>query len=566
MVRKSLLVILFLLLIPLQAYSQDVKVSAAVDEDLSEGKPVTGSVTITHNSSFAVDPDSFRVGTEPLKVDFLKDVQISPSSDLIISIYNFSLEPKPVGLHVLPEVSVKVGGKEYRSIQASYEVASKYGGSTRPGTTGPSVILRFEEIINGPTTLYPGERITVGYRFVFNYSVELAQEQIPLLDAKGFEKIGSKQTKEFVQGALNFLEVTQVIQAVEPGEYTFPKGVLQGRAYRLDKLKRKEYASTESRVESNSATLHVLPFPTQGKPPSFNGALGESLDFETSLLSSDKINVGDKIVLLIKMSGQGQLDNMPMPEVCCQPGYSGFFRLSDLPPVEQVTGNTKTFKVEMRPLNASIKEIPPLEFSFFDPKKKAYTTKRSAAIPLAVLSLKGKPAEAEKQLPEEMEKGMEEKPKTQKLKPTAIEIKGNYLLTYEDVTNKPFGTWRVLLLLPFLLGAIVVQRNMRQFVIAQRGRIKPKGSTELYQQAFKEEQGSSEFFNLLQRAFLLRLFERGEIHNPDLTADQLSDIGASGKVKELLGEIEKRRFAPKETAVDEELIEQIRSLFKELKP
>ncbi|MFQ5729800.1 MAG: hypothetical protein ACE5GN_05525, partial [Waddliaceae bacterium] len=245
-----------------------------------------------------------------------------------------------------------------------------------------------------------------------------------------------------------------------------------------------EYARTESRAESAPLTIHVLPFPDPGKPTSFNGAIGESFTFDVSLLTHDEVTVGDKITLLIKIGGKGELANLPMPEVCCQPGYSGFFRLSDLPPVENLAGSTKTFKVEMRPLTAQITEIPSLEFSYFNPKDKSYASLHSDPIPIKVIPLKTKPRDTQGKVLYHPEGDVDEQAEEKMQEPEAIEIEGVFPLTLSDLENKTFGTWWVLLILPLGIAILFVQTHMRRYMLKQQQRVKLKQSKDLSKMPF----------------------------------------------------------------------------------
>ena len=184
------------------------------------------------------------------------------------------------------------------------------------------------------------------------------------------------------------------MEAVKPGSYKFDRANIQGYVYRNDPFGGHIYLQPMLSAETPPMTITVLPFPEKGKPASFNGAIGPFSNFSAALLSSSSISVGDKIVLKIEISGQGQAANAPLPDLCCQPGFSGVFQLSDLPPVEKVSGNKKTFTVEMRPLIADIKSLPPIEFSYFIPASKTYGVLHSQAIPIAVKSLSIPPKEA----------------------------------------------------------------------------------------------------------------------------------------------------------------------------
>ena len=556
--------LLFMLAIPLALFCEDVKVTAGIDQEGVIGMTMKGTITVTHDKSLKVDTDSFKIGKESLKVEFLKEIRISSESPLVITLYNFSITPTQSGLQNLPEISVLVGNKVYRSFTTTYKVDEQKATST-PSSGESSVVLKFENIVDGKTILYPGQRLRVGYRFIFNYSIDLTKEEVPLLDAKGFQKIGGKEAKDFTQDNLNYLEATQVIQAIEPGEYQFKPGLIQGRAYTLNRLGKKELADTENRSETDPLTITVLPFPENGKPTSFNGAVGDAFSFTTTLLTPGEMTVGDKITLLIKISGERDPATVPMPEVCCQPGYSGFFRLSDLPPTEETTDKTKTFKVEMRPLTALIKEIPALEFSYFNPEKESYISLRSDPIPIKV-SLLSTNGEEELTAPiNEKQEILDEHPGEARYHSEAIEIEGVVLLTSQDLENKTFGTWWTLLIIPLGIGALFLQIHMRRFMLEKKRHIKLKQSQELFQEAFHQKPGTPPFFHLLQEAFLLRLVERGDIASTETPPEKIPDQGPAGEVRAFLHLIEEKRFGGKEEVPEKLFLEKAKHLFEELK-
>lgn len=562
-IDRYLVLALFFLILPLRLFSQEVTITAEVEQKVPAGVPIKGTITVTHDQNAAVDASSFKLGNTPLQADFIKDVKISPRSPLVVSIYKFSMEPHTTGLHVLPEVTVNVGGKTYRSIQSTFEVEGSGASPPQParkssGTS--SIVLGLDNIVEGDTTLYPKQRIKVGYRFSFNYSMDLTKEQLPFLVANGFRKIGERESKDYSTGNLNYVDVTQVIEAVEPGDFQFAPGVIEGRAYRPGPLGQKDYARSVSHAESKPLTISVIPFPEKGKPPSFNGAIGESLDIEMSLLSSGEIAVGDKVVLQIKIFGTGELESLPMPEICCQPGYSGFFRLSDLPPIEEVVGNIKTFKVETRPLTAAVKEIPILEFSYFNPRDKTYTTLHTKPIPLKVVPLKTK-VEVEKipGLPAGEQEMQEEI-----VAPEPIEIEGNLPLDYADLKNLPFSSWWMLLILPLGVGALFLQISMRRYMEKQKQIVKPETSGDLFKTALSNDPGSPEYCNGIRRAFLLKLVENGYISNVNAPVESFPETEATKKVKDLLLEIEEKRFSGKEYPFDAQFVGKIKQLFRDI--
>ncbi len=558
---KACCVFMFLLL-PLHLFALgEIVVTAEVEGKAQAGQPIQGTLTITHEREHKIDEDSFILEGKPLKAELLKVVQMSPASPLVISIYQFTLEPQPAGLQALPEISVKVGSNTYRSITSTYQV--EQAESLKVGDATSSLVLMLENIVDKTASLYPGQRLTVGYRFIFNYSVDLTREELPLLEGAGFRKIGGKESASDLKGAINKVEVTQVLEAVEAGVFPFGPGRIAGKSYKPDRFGGKIYAKSELTAATEPVTITVEPFPERDKPPSFNGAIGEALTFETRLLSSNVLAVGDKLEMLITIKGIGELATLPMPEVCCQPGYSGFFKLGDLPPEEDTFGASKTFKVEMRPLTEKIKAIPSLEFSYFNPVNEKYTALKSRPIPLTVVPLQAPPA-SPGQLPAAampLRAPENDAPAALQL----IEIEGNFTLTEEDLTDKLFGTWWVLLMVPLGVAALWLQFRLRQHLEQSKKVERPKESEELFRDALRQEAGSSLFFQLMNQAFISRLYERGEIADFNPSIDHLPETGAAGDVRAFLKEIESRRFSRKEGAFGPEFIVRAKTLFNELK-
>ncbi|WP_206973100.1 hypothetical protein, partial [Vibrio parahaemolyticus] len=80
------------------------------------------------------------------------------------------------------------------------------------------------------------------------------------------------------------------------------------------------------------------------------------------------------------------MNSISLPNIRRQPGFDGFFQMSDLPAVGVLTdqGDAKRFLVMMRPLTEAITQIPGVEFSFFNPENETYSTLQSPPIPIKV--------------------------------------------------------------------------------------------------------------------------------------------------------------------------------------
>lgn len=555
-------------------FSEEVKLSSEVDPYAIANAPIQVTVSVVHSKKEHIDEKSFLLEKQPLKVEFVKEVQFSPTSDTVLSLYQFSLPAQKPGFYTLPEVTAQVDGRPYSSFATTYSIADPQAApapkppppkhytapvNQKAGDRIP-IILKLESIVQGDHTLFPGQSVTVGYRFLFNFDVDLNKEELPLLEGKGLEKVGAKETKFYVKDQLNVLEVKQTLRAVKPGTYKFPAGAIQGRAYRMIG-ERKEQAAEDSKAASKPVTFQVQAFPEEGKPPSFNGAIGSDLNFTMQLLSKAEVNVGDKIDLVLEIQGKGQLFEMPMPEICCQPGFSGFFKVSDLPPLEKLSGDSKTFKVEIRPLSRSIEQIPPLEFSYFDPTAKTYQIKKSAPIPLKVRPIRKEGAE-EGSPGQRAESSSSQEP--QRFSTEPIEVGANELLSREDLKDFYFGGWWTLLILPLMAGLFFLQLQWKNFLYRQRQKPKVESSKRLFEDALKQPLESSEFFNGVQKALLRRLVERGVISSDNIAPEALSTEGKSGQVRAMIHLMEQQRFSGGEVTIDDDFLGKLKRLFEEL--
>ncbi len=130
-------IIFLLLFIPLQLISQeplnniliygegDIQVTSEVNEynPIAADVLIQGTIMITHPTANSIDVNSFRMGDKPLTVKFVQSVPMSSYSNVIVTIYQFQLDGLKKGVHTLPPIRVKVGGKDYQAAPLTIEVA-----------------------------------------------------------------------------------------------------------------------------------------------------------------------------------------------------------------------------------------------------------------------------------------------------------------------------------------------------------------------------------------------------------------------------------------------------------
>lgn len=576
----------------------DVSVTAEIDlYKAYEGQQLQGTVSVTHKVNSKIDDSSFHLEDAPLKVEPIKKVNFSAGANLEMSIYHFVLPAKPQGLYVLPSISVKVDGKTIKSIPSSYEVKplvtnyyspsysytpsytpnSNTSGSPQLPPNLPPVIrpiqnpatLELKTSIDGLNPIYPGQTAWFTYRFIYNGNIALSKEQLPLLDASGFEKIGDKRTREYEDSGLSVTEVAQQVKALKPGTYVFPKSFIEGYAYVDNALGERTNLEPKLHSETAPISIEVLDFPP-GRPATFNGAIGQ-FTIETTLLTPPVAAPDEDMKLAIDIAGTGELGPIQMPDLS-KAGFKQLFRLSDLPTLGEITGNTKRFIVTLEPLSTSVKNIPSIPFSYFDPLAGVYNTVSSNPIPITVKEIQqpsSPPAAIQPQAQPTEVVPSTSTPQTnipeqiQTYTPKAVPIEGNINMSTSDLHNILFGTWNTLWIIPLGAAFLFFLVGLKKYLNELKSRIPTKTSRDYFEAALNSSTDAPTFYNNLNSAFLLRLKEKGYIANQNVMPEKLPDSGIEGEVRAFLYSIEEQRFTGKKLDSNE-VVKQAKELFAKI--
>ncbi len=126
----------------------------------------------------------------------------------------------------------------------------------------------------------------------------------------------------------------------------------------------------------------VEPLPEQGRPSGFTGAVGQFRI--TAHASPTHVRVGDPIELVIELTGEGPLSTLPGPDLTRQPALVRDFRVPSEPLAGTMVGRRRRFTQTIRARNARVREIPPIEYPYFDPVAAEYRIARTLPIPIEV--------------------------------------------------------------------------------------------------------------------------------------------------------------------------------------
>ena len=136
-------------------------------------------------------------------------------------------------------------------------------------------------------------------------------------------------------------------------------------------------------LSNKPETLKVLPLPQANRPADFGGAVGQ---FEVEAGATPvKVNAGDPITLQLKISGTGNFDRVSSAMLAANPEWKTYSTKNQFEGTDSVGyQGTKTFEQPVIPSDSSVKAIPSLSFSYFDPETRQYVTRATAPIAVSV--------------------------------------------------------------------------------------------------------------------------------------------------------------------------------------
>ena len=256
-------------------------------------------------------------------------------------------------------------------------------------------------------------------------------------------------------------------RAKEYGEYRF--GPVVAKGYILYETK-DAYEPRKVYTVSNPIVLRVVPPPEEGRPVSFSGAIGR---FTVSAKASPvNVHVGDPIMLELLVKGTGELTRIGPVKLSAQKAFEKF-KVYDEPTAGEKDGG-KVFVYRIRAKEESLTEIPPIEFSYFDPEKEKYVTVRTDPIPITVKA--GKVLS-----PEKIVQATETAPKGQKLEETGRGIRADYddLDALEPQTPFRVSTVHLAVFLglpPFLFSLLAGFLAWRRSALSDPARRRARGA------------------------------------------------------------------------------------------
>ncbi len=134
------------------------------------------------------------------------------------------------------------------------------------------------------------------------------------------------------------------------------------------------YTQVSRTITAGKRTLTVMPFPEEGKPNTFSGAVG-TFELEVST-SKNALNASESLQATVEVKGKGNLKLFSLPELVTPSALERY----DPEHKEQVTTTLSGMRGSIQDTYTLVPQfqgkypIPAIRFSYFDPKAKAYKT------------------------------------------------------------------------------------------------------------------------------------------------------------------------------------------------
>ena len=411
------------LLMPLALLAQEprIKVSAKTQVAVGERFNVAFEVNADGKDFRGPSFDGFYLVGGPM-TSSSSSVQIinGSISHTVSNTYTYVLMAEKEGDFTIGTASVKVDGNVIKSDPYQIKVVagntsttpSAQGGQSSSGqgqanTNDPQVSGQdlFLKVIPSKKSAYVGEPVVFSYMLYTRVPVsQLSVNKMPSYGGFWMKECSDsqRQSTELVNGAqYSTYEIKKVVLIPQKaGKFTIDPMVVECVAQIVtqrsnqwgndpfgffnDPFFSRSYTNVPKTIQTATVNFESKSLPEQGKPASFNGAVG-NYSF-TSNVDRTELSTNEAFTLTMTVSGSGNIELVNLP----QPVFPPDFEVYDPKITNSVDANgqgmsgTKKAEYLVIPRRAGDFNIPPVEFSYFNPSKGQYFTLSSPAMNLKV--------------------------------------------------------------------------------------------------------------------------------------------------------------------------------------
>jgi hypothetical protein len=322
--------------------------------------------------------------------------------------YSYIVVGVKLGTYKIESASIYYEDKVFNSEPISITITKASGNLSEGNTTGgisneelaKNVFIR---AIPSKTRVYQGEQITVSYKLYTKLNISSPQiNKLPANEGFWAEDLESSNNIAFNIEMYNgerfrAAEIKRVALfptksgelTVSPFELKVPVIIKKRRNSRdvFDDFFNDSFFGRSETIEyvakSNSINVDVKPLPQNNIPATFKGAVGD-FNFSAVLDKSD-VELNEAITFKVSISGNGNIQLIGVPEVELPNGFEKYDpKSSKSISRKNIVSGSKSVEYLAIARIPGVKEIPPVEFSYFDPARKRYITKTSSPFTINV--------------------------------------------------------------------------------------------------------------------------------------------------------------------------------------
>jgi hypothetical protein len=388
----------------------------------------------------------------------------------------------------------------------------------------------FVRAIVDKTKVLLGEQITVTYKMYTRVPMQAQISKLPSLNGfwtQDFDIPKDQQPQREMLDGVPYSTLTLKKSALFPqqtGKLELDPAEIKGVA-RLADRSNPWGRDVQFTLRSTPVPIEVLALPAEKQPANFGGAVGQ---FKLSArIDRNKLSTDDIAVLTLNIEGSGNLKLIEAPVLKLPNGLDAYEpQITDTITGRslRISGN-KIFSYNIAPRVAGEYDIPALEFAYFDPVSKSYTTLHTQPFHLQVSQGKNdkRDAYASDKLPKDIH------PMIGSLPTKAL------------TTNPWFfrsAYWILMLCASLLLLAALIWKNRTEKLKSNTALFRKRNANKVAlkrlaaAQQFLDQQKTAAFYEEVSKAIWLYLSDK--LHIP------LSQLSKESAAEEL----EKRKIAP----------------------
>ncbi len=487
--------------------------------------------------------------------------------------YTYRFIAKEEGQIVIPPASIVVRARTYTTQPLEIQISGEIDRSKDPNDpyniVSKNVFLRTEL---SKTNVYLGEEITATYKLYFNMNINgLEYESVPSHDGFYQRYIDIEKqirTRENYKGQTYEVVVLKQVVLIpqktgelklDPMELNLSVPVPTKQVDFFGRRVTRDY--TYSAV-SQAPTIKVNALPLEGRPKSFNGAVGQ-YTFSSSL-NKTEVEANQSVSVKLNLKGQGNLPLFDLPELEMPPtieAYDPKYNESISVSAAGLRG-TKSNEYLLIPRYGGEYKIAPIQFTYFDPSAEEYKTITTEDYTIKVTGGEPLPTGAQASVAtpgkEEVELLDKDIHFVKTGNPNLVKINTGFFNTTKFYS---------LLVAPFLLFIVFigVQKQM-QVRNADKSAVKNRNAARLAKKHLSEAKkqlnanNREAFYEALAKGLWGYLSDKLNIEkaklNKDTTKDTLQkrgvEVSLSDDVLALIDRCEFARFAPDNSATQQE--------------